>query len=234
MKTNPAALIAVAVALICTSAMPARCGPIHDAARKGDKARVASLLNQNADLVFSRDKLGYTALHIAAQSGKVDVAALLLDHGADVNATAAEVQGIDEPRRSYGHNQPYSGETPLTLALVPYHHEQMLNLLVSRGAVVNVVLRDGVTPLLRAVQLDHPYDVELLLADGADPNAKDINGRTPLHWAALTGKADIATLLLDHGANPNAKDFYGSTPASYATLRFYEKVATLIRSHGGH
>lgn len=222
---NRAAFIVITAVFILTA--PALSDPIHDAARKGDKAKVASLLDQNPDLVFSRDKLGFTPLHIAVQAGKADVAALLLDSGADVNARVAEVHGARGLLHSYG-------ETPLTLAIIPFHHTRMIDLLISRGADPNATLWDGVTPLFRAVQLDHPYDVELLLADGADLNARDINGRTPLHWAAMIGKADLVQLLLDHNANPSAKDFYGSTPASYASEHLFEKVAALIRARGGH
>jgi ankyrin repeat protein len=159
-----------ALVLILCSEPVALCGPIHDAARKGEKTKVAALLDQ---------------------------------------------------------------ETPLTLALIPYRHTEMVNLLVSYGADVNVFIPGGVTPLHRAVQGEHIYDVELFLAAGADPNVRGAAGRTPLHLAALAGNAQIAKILLDHGADPNAKDYFGSTPLSYAKTRFHDHAATVIRAHGG-
>ena len=172
------------------------CDPIHDAARKGDQATVVDLLKQNPDLVSSRDKMGNLPLHLAA---------LLLANGADENAQntvgRADSDGIKR-----------AGETPLTLALLSYEHKEMMELLLTHGADVNVMLSGGTTPLSRAIDRDLPYDVELLLANGADPNAKVYNWATPVHFAVWHGRTKLLELLLNYGADPNAKDRGGRTP----------------------
>ena len=61
-------------------------GEIHDAAANGDLAKVQLLLKDHPDLVFSKDDLGRTPLHVAAGSGHKDVAELFLAHQADVHA----------------------------------------------------------------------------------------------------------------------------------------------------
>jgi ankyrin repeat protein len=195
------------------------CGPIHDAARKGDEAKVTALLEANPELVFSRDKFGNTPLHLAAEHDQPAVAALLLANGADVNA-----RNIDENRAPAVTN---AGETPLGLALLSYHHKEMVELLLTHGADVNM-LSGGVPPLYRAVQRDLPADVELLLANGADPNSWNA-----VHYAVLHDKIRVLEILLDYGADPNAKDWWGHTPLYYAKSNSHEKAAALLRAHGG-
>jgi len=66
----------------------AKGGGIHKAAKTGDVEKIKSLLAEDPSLVNSKDKLyGYTPLHTAAIAGKVESAEVLLDNGADVNAT---------------------------------------------------------------------------------------------------------------------------------------------------
>ena len=230
MNTRPAKLsiasqivrVATTLALAFSWASMAFCGPIHDATRKGDEAKVIALLEQNPDLVSSRDKLGNTPLHVAALHDQPAIAALLLANGADVNAE----------------NTVHS-ETPLTLALLSYEHKEMLELLLTHGADPNVL---GSTPLRRAIERNLPYDVELLLANGADPDA-NAGGFSAVVWAILHGQTKILELLLDSGANPNAKDWAGHTPMFYAENGFHsyngetssnEKAIAILRAHGGH
>src|ERR1035437_7312102 len=62
-------------------------GEIHDAAKAGDLEKVAVLLKNNPDLVFSKDTNGATPLHLAALFGHKYVVELLLAFKAEVNAT---------------------------------------------------------------------------------------------------------------------------------------------------
>ena len=212
----------------------ALCGPIHDATHKGDEAKVIALLNENPDLVSSRDNLGNTPLHIAALHDQPAIAALLIANGADVNAQN-DPQGVDASRITRI-NKNAHGDTPLTLAMLSYHHKEMIELLLTHGADPNVSDPHG-TPLQLAIERNLPYDVELLLANGADPDV------TAVIWAIVHGKTQILELLLDYGANPNAKDGGGHTPMYYAqnAYRSYygetssnEKAIAILRAHGGH
>jgi ankyrin repeat protein len=229
------------LALSFAWASVALCGPIHDATRKGDEAKVIELLKQNPGLVSSRDKLGNTPLHIAALHDRPEIAALLLANGADVNAQndpdAREVKAA-----SYYSKKAY-GETPLTLALLSFHHKEMIELLLTHGAEPNVTIHIQDTPLHRAVELALPYDVELLLANGADPDSINLSGLTSVHSAVTHGQTKILELLLDYGANPNAMDGGGHTPMYYAqnAYRSYygetssnEKAIAILKAHGGH
>ena len=55
----------------------------------GDTEGVKSLIKEGVD-VNSKDEDGWTPLHLAAYSGKKDVAKLLLDKGAEVTATITD------------------------------------------------------------------------------------------------------------------------------------------------
>ena len=178
------------------------------------------MLKENPDLVSRKDKLGNTPLHIAALHNQVAIAALLLANDADVNA------------------QTVHGETPLTLALLSFHHKEMLELLLTHGADPNA-FNQG-TPLQRAIERDIPYDVELLLANGADP---DLGSWSAVHMAIMHGRTKILEILLDYGANPNTIDGAGHTPMYYAEngYRSYygesssnERAIEILRAHGGH
>ena len=55
------------------------------AAGAGDKHTVEQVLNNGADSTFKLRNDGYTALHLAAQNGHVEVVKLLIDSSADPN-----------------------------------------------------------------------------------------------------------------------------------------------------
>lgn len=78
--------------------------------------------------------VGSSLLHVAAEYGNVDVARVLIEMGADVNATAS----IDE----YGLN----GHTPLfhTVNSNGNHSAPIMKMLLQAGARTDVVLR-GIT-----------------------------------------------------------------------------------------
>jgi ankyrin repeat protein len=239
--TSQFARAAAALSLCLTLSRIAFCGPIHDATRKGDEAKVVALLKQNSDLVSSRDKLGNTPLHIAALHDQLAIATLLVANGADVNAR--NDPDAKEVFSARFYNKVAYGETPLCLALLSFHHKELVELLLTHGADPNAIVHIQDNPLHRAVEHDLPYDVELLLANGADPDTINLSGLTCVHSAVTHGQTKILELLLDYGANANAKDGAGHTPMYYAqtAYRSYygetssnEKAIAILKAHGGH
>jgi hypothetical protein len=92
--------------------------------------------------------------------------------------------------------------TPLHVAA--YHgNKEEAELLVAKGADVNVKDKDDVTPLHVATNHGHKELAELLISEGADVNAKDKNGRTPLYWATEFNYKKVAGLLRRHGGKYN-------------------------------
>ncbi len=75
-----------------------------------------------------------------------------------------------------------------------------IELLVARGAALELRDEPGITALALAVEMGFHEAVEVLLEAGADPNARDPSGVTPLDVAEEHGAHDISALLLRHGA----------------------------------
>jgi ankyrin repeat protein len=101
------------------------------AAKAGNSAAVRALLEADRSLVDARDSDASTPLHCAAWKGHVDVAAVLLEFGADIQA-----------RNENGH----WGDTPLHAAA---HGNQraVAELLIDRGADIHALNAGGRTPL---------------------------------------------------------------------------------------
>jgi ankyrin repeat protein len=101
------------------------------AAKKGDSARVAELLRSDPSLAQAREEDGSTPLHHAAWKGHAEVAVLLLDAGAEVNA-----------QNENGH---YGG-TPLHAA-AHGNHRAVAEVLIARGSDLTARSCNGRTPL---------------------------------------------------------------------------------------
>src|ERR1700682_6425928 len=90
----------------------------------------------------------------------------------------------------------------LTLLMVAGEENNLpaIDLLVARGAALDLGDGRGATALLLAVEMGVQEAVEVLLAAGADPNVHDLSGMTPLDLAEEHEAQDIAAVLLRHGA----------------------------------
>ncbi|KAG1666525.1 hypothetical protein FOA52_014422 [Chlamydomonas sp. UWO 241] len=75
----------------------------------------------------------------------------------------------------------------------------VLQLLQTRGALLDGQDTDGLTALHHAARLGRASDARWLLAHGARADVPDWEGLLPLHHAAVAGSADVASLLLDSG-----------------------------------
>jgi len=165
--------------------------PLHLAAREGRTNIVRALLSHGIE-VDLKLKGGITPLMESASARKTETAAFLIEHGANVNATADE-----------------HGMTPLLSALSNGDTE-MVKLLLRSGANPNTSEREGtitVTPLLLAVQRGDTRTVQALLEGGADPN-RDFGALeiTPLDSASQDGRLEIVQLLLSRDAKPRGLD----------------------------
>ena len=137
--------------------------------------------------LLSKDNVGETALHAAARDNSLEVATLLIDSGADIEAK----------------NE--AGETPLHYAAWQNSLE-VAQLLIDSGADINAKDNDGNTALHWAALRNHFDFATLLINRGADINAKTDDGKTALHRAAKYNLLEVATLLIDRGANTDGID----------------------------
>ena len=151
--------------------------------------------------VDTRDEQGASALLRACGAGHREIAAHLLDAGADP-ALAAR-----------------SGVTPLAAA-VAARRESTVGLLLEHKVAPDQRLPNEATALMVAAAMGYPEIIEQLLDAGAEVNAVDAGGRSALHAAAQFGFEHNDSLrarrlfdgLLKRGADINLADGEGKTP----------------------
>ena len=194
--------------------------PLHRAARHGDQAIFERLLRAGADIESTARHDASTALHYAASGGRVEMMRMLIDRGADVNASTVSLW-----RPSRG------GLTPLHGATDGGNYDAVV-LLLEHGADPNAATGEGVTPLHNAAYGGIVRMVILLLDAGADPNAQDAEGWTPLHGAAISRWLGVERVLLQAGADPNAQDDDGMTPLHVAADQGKGGVARALVAAG--
>ncbi|XP_064133208.1 ankyrin repeat and KH domain-containing protein 1 isoform X11 [Loxodonta africana] len=143
------------------------------------RAEVVSLLLDRKANVEHRAKTGLTPLMEAASGGYAEVGRVLLDKGADVNAPPV----------------PSSRDTALTIAADKGHYK-FCELLINRGAHIDVRNKKGNTPLWLAANGGHFDVVQLLVQAGADVDAVDNRKITPLMSAFRKGHVKVVQYLV--------------------------------------
>ena len=159
---------------------------VADAAMRGDKAALKTLLEQHAD-VNAPQADGATAVHWAVFKSDKEMLDLLLKAGASPKAANRE------------------GATPLWLASVN-GDAPIVTALLKAGADPNEKLPLGRTPLMEAARTGNLDTLRALLDRGANVNAVEtLRGTTPIMWAADEGHAAAIKLLIERGANIKAQ-----------------------------
>jgi ankyrin repeat protein len=118
------------------------------------------------------------------------------------------------------------GLTPLIVSAANGQHD-VVELLLSHGASVELADTSGMTPLMNAVLFDQPEVVQLLLDHGANVNAaSSTSSMTSLMFAATP---TMARLLLQNGANASLRSNAGKTAADHAQDVGRSELAAMMR-----
>jgi uncharacterized protein len=179
--------------------------PLMYAAREGALEAVQTLAALGADLNLT-DPDGATALVLAIINANYDVAAALVEKGADPNVAdneakmAALYAAIDMDRLAIGHGRPNPKPSGQLSAV------DLIKMLLAHGADPNArlaapllqrqhtagdrALGEGSTPFMRAAKSGDVAIMKLLLAAGANPNLTQTNGANALMLAAGMGWRD--------------------------------------------
>ena len=112
-------------------------------------------------------------------------------------------------------------------------HEKIIDLLLRRGALVDMPTAEGLTPLGIASQKGSARIVTRLLHAGAsvDPNGED--DISPLIGAATTGSTSVVHLLLNAGASIDfARSFDNATALQMACAQNHSEAALALIARG--
>lgn len=201
--------------------------PLIDAVYYNRKEEVKSLIENGAD-INSKNKGGYTALHIAARKGRYEIAEYLIDNRANIeynNTDALQIySGTDDSRGTALHGA------------CLYGYPNIVELLIKNGANVHAVGQNNDTALHRALQKYKSSQLEcvkILIEHQANVNAADKYGTTPLHTAALYIKdlaklKTVSQILIDNGADVNTKRKSGTTPLNHAAGQIHANAIELV------
>lgn len=207
---------------------------MFDAAKKGDVAALAALLDRYPDRIHARDKpYEWSLLHLAANSGHLAAVDLLLNRGLDVNnrekgdntyamhwaAAAGHLavarRLIDAGGDVVGHGDDHELEV-IGWATCWDHaddaaHRAVADLLISRGARHHIfsAIALNLVDELRRIVADDPTQI-------SRPMSRNEQFQLPLHFAVRKNRVEMVELLLQLGVDPAATDGAGMTVSAYA------------------
>ncbi|XP_071986930.1 fibronectin type 3 and ankyrin repeat domains protein 1 isoform X2 [Engystomops pustulosus] len=203
------------VVTVSTTREPMTGEHLHRAVNMNDEDAVLKVLECGHVKTDIPDKLGFTALMMAAQKGFLRIVQLLVNHGADINQETG------------------SGKNSLMLACFAGHLD-IVKYLREQGASWESRDKGGCTAMHWAVDGGDVKVIEWMIADGCQVDVKDSCSRwTPLmRVSAVTGKTDVARRLLAAGADVNVKDKDGKTPLMVAALNNHERLVRSLIEKG--
>jgi len=246
-------LIALIVIFLLAFLMAGCSNRMFHEVENGDIDSVRALLDKDPALIRTRDKDGYTMLHLAAKAGRLQLVELLVARGTPVDIRSHDGSNRTPLHLAAGENQldtvtlllekgadidamskgeRYKGWSALAFAAWN-NHKDMVELLLRKGAPVKRFTKNKINPLWFPVYRGYKDIAELMLAKGAVADVPDSQQWGCLHIAAIKGYRDLVQLLLEHGADVNQKS-YSRIPLHSITYwkRDHKEITRLLLAYG--
>jgi len=175
---------------------------IISSAQLGDQTELKHLIKTcNEDIVSIINKpysYGDTALIFASDRDHNEIAKILIEAGANVNA------------------QNNTGHTAL-LTATHRGNPELMKILIEAGANVNTQDNGGDTALMIAAFKSNGKIAKVLIEAGADVNMQNVQGETALIIAASKCNDKMVKILLEAGSDTKIQDKKGRTAMMTAT-----------------
>ncbi|KAK9879166.1 hypothetical protein WA026_004018 [Henosepilachna vigintioctopunctata] len=175
------------------------------------------LIKNGADIEYRNTKFE-TPLHTACRgSGNGNIIKLLIRSGANVNAlNNVKETPIFHMVKNYSKYESY----------------ETLKIILCSRANPDILNKNGVSPLMLAVNKSNLAAMRILLRFSADIDLQNEYGETALH-IACHGKNDVnvVALLLSGGASINIKNHSRETPVMIAFLNSNITIQNMISEH---
>ena len=183
--------------------------PLDMAKRRGN-AEIVEILTK----AMKQPKQAKT-IHEAAAAGDIELVALLISQGADVNAKEKDFRGF----------------TPMYYA-VQNGHKEVIEILLANGADINAGDKFGYMPLYPAIWSNDRDTVRFMIENGAEVNLVAEDDYPPLYYAVMNNDLESVELLLAKGARFDVKTFDGSTIFYHAAWMGNREIVKFFASKG--
>jgi len=177
-----------------------------------DFDKLENILSNNPSLVYLKNSLGESFLHIFAQNGDLECIKYFYNKGAI----------IDEKNC-------LCNATPLSDSLLSKNKE-IVKFFLDNGASVNNTYDIGNSILHEAVKIDNLEIVKILIDYGADIYRKNDLKENLLHISIENNNNTITKFLIDKGVDFLEKDVFGNTPLKIAKEEQNEEILNYLKT----
>ncbi|KFP07428.1 M-phase phosphoprotein 8, partial [Calypte anna] len=131
----------------------------------------------------------------------------------------------------YNLDQEDSSGMTLVMLAAAGGHDDLLRVLIRKGAKVNGRQKNGTTALIHAAEKNFLTTVAILLEAGAYVNMQQSSGETALMKACKRGNSDIVRLMIESGADCNILSKHQNSALHFAKLCNNVLVYEQLKSH---
>uniref|UniRef100_A0A7N5P8M8 Ankyrin repeat and SOCS box containing 3 n=1 Tax=Ailuropoda melanoleuca TaxID=9646 RepID=A0A7N5P8M8_AILME len=208
--------------------------PIHEASYHNSVECLRMLIHADSSENYIKTKTfeGFCALHLAASQGHWKIVQILLEAGADPNATTLE----ETTPLFLGANvncQALDKATPLFIA-AQEGHTKCVELLLSSGADPDLYCNEDnwQLPIHAAAQMGHTKILDLLIPLTNRVCDTGPDKVSPVYSAVFGGHEECLEMLLRHGYSPDAQMCLVFGFSSPMCMAFQKEIVNILLKYG--